>query len=148
MNGQNKECEIIPSCNEISSHNGDENTGSKKIKKNIDTPCKNVSCDELEFEDFDIEEWERKNNVLDDRKTPDDQKSEVLIESLQSVGEENMDEEEEVKTMSSSDDTFNMSAKELRKLKKKERKVARRAMLKVTPNVNISGSSQVTDNNK
>jgi hypothetical protein len=32
--------------------------------------------------------------------------------------------------MSSSDDTFNMSAKELRKFKKKERKVARRAMLK------------------
>jgi hypothetical protein len=30
---------------------------------------------------------------------------------LQSVGDENMDEEEEVKTMSSSDDTFNMSAK-------------------------------------
>lgn len=148
MNGQHKECEIIPSCNEISSHIGDENTGSKKIKKNIDTPCKNVTCDELEFEDFDIEEWERKNNVLDDRKTPDDQKSEVLIESLQSVGEENMDEEEEVKTMSSGDDTFNMSAKELRKLKKKERKVARRAMLKVTPNVNISRSSQVTDNNK
>jgi hypothetical protein len=56
---------------------------------------------------------------------------------LQSVGDENMDEEEEVKTMSSSDDTFNMSAKELRKLKEKERKVARRAMLKVTPNVNI-----------
>jgi hypothetical protein len=55
-----------------------------------------------------------------------------------------MDEEEEVKTMSRSDDTFNMSAKELRKLKKKERKVARRAMLKVTPNVNISRSSQVT----
>jgi hypothetical protein len=51
------ECEIIPSCNEISSHIGDENTGSKKIKKNIDTPCKDVSCDELEFEDFDIEEW-------------------------------------------------------------------------------------------
>jgi hypothetical protein len=70
-----------------------------------------------------------------------DQKSEVLIESLQSVGDENMDEEEEVKTMSSSDDTFNMSAKQLRKLKKKERKVARRAMLKVTPNVNISRSS-------
>jgi hypothetical protein len=41
-----------------------------------------------------------------------------------------------------------MSAKELRKLKKKERKVARRAMLKVTPNVNISRRSQVTDNNK
>ena len=60
MNGQHNECEIIPSCNEISSHIGDENTGSKKIKKNIDTPCKNVSCDELEFEDFDIEEWERK----------------------------------------------------------------------------------------
>jgi hypothetical protein len=46
--------------------------------------------------------------------------------------------------MSSSDDTFNMSAKELRKFKKKERKVARQAMLKVTPNVNISRSSQVT----
>jgi hypothetical protein len=98
---------------------------------------------------FDIYTFrERKNSVLDDRKTPDDQKSEVLIESLQSVGDENMDEEEEVKTMSSSDATFNMSAKELRKLKKKERKVARRAMLKVTPNVNISRSSQVTDNNK
>jgi hypothetical protein len=51
-----------------------------------------------------------------------------------------MDEEEEVKTMSSSDDNFNMSAKELRKLKKKERKVARRAMLKVTPNVNSISS--------
>jgi hypothetical protein len=50
--------------------------------------------------------WERKNSVIDDRKTSDDQKSEVLIESLQSVGDENMDEEEEVKTMSSSDDTF------------------------------------------
>jgi hypothetical protein len=37
MNGQHNECEIIPSCNEISSHIGDgeENTGSKKIKKNI-----------------------------------------------------------------------------------------------------------------
>jgi hypothetical protein len=39
MKGQHNECEIIPSCNEISSHIGDENTGSKKIKKNIDTPC-------------------------------------------------------------------------------------------------------------
>jgi hypothetical protein len=50
------ECEILPSCNEISSHigDGDENRGSKKIKKNIDTPCKDVSCDELEFEDFEI----------------------------------------------------------------------------------------------
>jgi hypothetical protein len=53
----------------------------------------------------------RKNSVIDDRKTSDDQKSEVLIESLQSVGDENMDEEEEVKTMSRSDDTFNMSAR-------------------------------------
>ena len=42
-----------------------------------------------------------KNSVIDDRKTSDDQKSEVLIESLQSVGDENMDEEEEVKTMGS-----------------------------------------------
>jgi hypothetical protein len=44
MNGQHNECEILPSCNEISSHtgDGDENTGSKKIKKNIDTPCKDV----------------------------------------------------------------------------------------------------------
>jgi hypothetical protein len=56
----------------------------------------------LEFEDFDIEEWERKNSVIDDRKTSDDQKSEVLIESLQSVGDENMDEEEEVKSISHS----------------------------------------------
>lgn len=148
MNDQHIECEIISTCNGNSSNIGDENTGSKKIKKNIDTPGKDVNCDELEFEDFDVEEWERKNNVLDDGKTHDDQKSEVLIEPLQSVVDENMDEEEEVKTMSSSDDTFSMSAKELRKLKKKERKVSRRAMLKVTPNVNISRSSQVTDNNK
>jgi anti-sigma-K factor RskA len=28
-----------------------------------------------------VEEWERKNSVIDDRKTSDDQKSEVLIES-------------------------------------------------------------------
>jgi hypothetical protein len=39
-----------------------------------------------------------------------------------------------------------MSAKQLRKFKKKERKVARRAMLKVTPNVNISRSFVIKQN--
>jgi hypothetical protein len=56
---------------------------------------------------------------------------------LQSVGDENMDEEEEVKTMSSSDDTFNMSAKELRKFKKKERKVANSSQLTSLHGVSI-----------
>jgi hypothetical protein len=61
-----------------------------------------------------FEEWERKNSVIDDRKTSDDQKSEVLIESLQSVGDENMDEEEEVKTMSSSDDHITTIMKKIK----------------------------------
>lgn len=141
MNDHDNECEIISTGNENSSNIGEENTGNKKIKKNIDTKAIDVNFDELEFEDFDSEEWERKNNVLDDKK------SEVLIESLRSVNDESMDEEEEVKIVSSGDDNLTMSAKALRKLKKKERKVSRRAMLKVIPNVNISRSSQVADKN-
>ena len=73
MNGRHNDCKIIPFCNEISSNIGDENTGNKKIKTNVDTQDKNVHCDELEFEDYDIEQWNRNNIAIDDAKTNDDQ---------------------------------------------------------------------------
>lgn len=134
-----------PSVSAVEEEKKDEKTG-KKVKRNGDSTLLGEEAvnEDLDFGDFDPDHWEKRNDTLCDvtlnnteggSGNGDDDSSVCVEENMDEGGDTN----EEV-------DVFSLSAKELRKYKKQQRKLTRRSPLNPKPNVNAGRSSQVSEN--